>query len=181
MPRASRKGVPSVIRTESGFYSFNKTQAFLRFSLCREALSQKKRFTVKYKHIYQEGTIAEQYAVPEFAGAEVFNAIYNELLLLGWGSRFYNYDKRPCAEGSFYPFIRYSGHKAKNVVDQGCIWIGGRSVYPRIYLDNHYANWFKPINRSGHVRLKPFLPLGEIQTELMKLRNRKIIQSLTID
>jgi hypothetical protein len=176
-----KKNTPLRVKTDSGFYAFNKTQAFLRFSLCKEALSQNKRFILRYKHVYQAGVTPEFFAVDKFIDNDVFDAIYQQIDTLGWGSRFYNYDKQVCVEGSFYPFIRYSGRKVKNVVDQGCIWIGGRSVYPRIYVDNSYCRWFKPIDKAGNIRLKPFLPLSDIQQELSKLRNQKIIDSLESD
>jgi len=83
------------------------------------------------------------------------------------------------AEGAFFPFVRtrFNSHQA---IDEGCIWIGNRSEYPLIYVQNCVAKWVCPYSKCGFVRTEPFLPVDEARKILPRLMNRVIYPDLEV-
>lgn len=96
----------------------------------------------------------------DYISPAVFDERYLEITCkLGWSGTTTNYDKTNCVEGGFFPFARYRGKRGSALIDTGCIWIGNRYCYPKIFVDNDLAWWDDPYDTRGEVARDPFLPL----------------------
>lgn len=145
---------------EQGFLEFNKQQTNLRWRLCKEAL-QSDRFSIKLKGCYTSTLQIAEHSTLFFNSHNEFDVFYTRILALGWGCKYEMYLSNPSPEGAFYPFNRFS-YGSRELVDSGCIWIGTRSSYPRIKVENRYCKWYFPMNLSGIVIKEPFAPFREI-------------------
>jgi hypothetical protein len=106
-----------------------------------------------------------------------FDNIYTNISALGWGSQYKNYMEETVPEGAFFPFVRMR-RRSKLIVDTGCIWIGSRGSYPRIYVDNRFCRWYFPMSLSGVVIREAFVPFGEIRLHANWLKSEKSIRVL---
>lgn len=148
--------------------------------LCREALSNNKCYTTRFKNIYCSSAEIEKSSIKEFSDTTTFTHRYFELQQIAWGGLYEDYDKIACPVGAFFPFVRtkFNSHQP---VDEGCVWIGNMTSYPLIYVANNIARWVSPYSASGLVRKEPFLPFAEIKKILPKLMNRVSYPDLQVD
>jgi hypothetical protein len=110
-----------------------------------------------------------------------FSDIYARVSALGWGSKFQDYMSSTVPEGSFFPFVRMRKRGrgvVREIIDTGCIWIGSRGSYPRIYVGNRFCKWYYPMSFSGRVLKEPFVPFGEIRLHMNYLKSEKTIKML---
>lgn len=171
--RRNRNGPNYNLRlTELGGYAFSLTQTDVRFALCRESLLFEKGISIGLKRIYGSFKDIELCAVTEFNSVDELSTRYDRLNALGYGGEFAKYDKQYCPEGALFPFVRYRGLKKIEVVDEGCIWVGNRFEYPRIFVANEVANWVCPYSEGGTVRVDPFRPYYQVIGMMSKLMNK---------
>ena len=168
-----RNEYSTVHQTQSGHFIFNKMQSQARLRLCKDAL-RGIRCWLRFKDIYRSQEEAAKYAIQTFIGPETFDAHLQEIECeLGWNGKSNSYENAGLAEGGFYPFARCKGSHGANLIDMGCIWIGNRHCYPRIYVDNELAWWDEPYDLNGELAQFPFLPYSELHSKMHKLRNAK--------
>lgn len=111
-------------------------------------------------------------SILEFDSVDELSNRYLRLNELGYGGEFEKYDKQYCPEGALYPFVRVRGRKKYEIIDTGCIWVGTRFEYPRIFVDNDVANWLCPYSQGGSVRIDPFRPYFQVIQIMPKLMNK---------
>jgi len=165
--------------SETGALLFTETQTKKRFALCKEALTNKKRYSLRIKDIYESQEDVERNAMKEFQILGLFTDRYFQLQQRAWGGVYFDYNNFAAAEGAFFPFVRtrFNSHQA---IDEGCIWIGNRSEYPLIYVQNCVAKWVCPYSKCGFVRTEPFLPVDEARKILPRLMNKVIYPDLEV-
>lgn len=156
---------------ESGHFYFSLAQTESRFALCKEALLYERVVNLKFKKIYGSMRDVELCSIAEYESVGELSARYNKLDQLAYGGEFEKYDKQYCPEGALYPFVRVKGRKNYEIVDTGCIWVGTRFEYPRIFVDNDIANWLVPYSPGGFVRKDPFRPYAQVIQIMSKLTN----------
>jgi hypothetical protein len=144
-----------------GFPVFNKSQARLRWRLCKDAL-RSDLHSIQVKECYEDKLEMFHHSSLEFFSHEDFNEKYTRIRALGWNCKWAKYLSDTVPEGSFFPFVRFNQNKSR-LIDTGCIWIGSRSSYPRIYVDNNYCKWYFPINLTGEIIWEPFVPFSELK------------------
>lgn len=166
--------------SESGRLLFTETQTKKRFALCREALSNNKKYTTRFKDIYESQEEIERYAVKEFAMPMQLTRNYFELHQRAWGGIYFNENKIASVEGAFFPFVR-TRFNSYEPIDEGCVWIGNMSSYPLIYVHNNVAKWACPYSKTGFVRKEPFLPFAEAKKILPRLMNKAIYPDLEVE
>lgn len=159
-------------RTELGGYAFSLTQTDIRFALCKESLLFEKSVSIGLKKIYGSIRDIELCAITECDSVDELADRYEKLNALGYGGEFAKYDKQYCPEGALFPFVRFKGRKNLELIDEGCIWIGSRFEYPRIFVANEVANWLCPYSQGGTVRIDPFRPYFQVVQILPKLMNK---------
>lgn len=182
MKKASKKRTEKatgIFELKTGEVVFSKSQSKLRFQMCKEALGSP-AYKIKFKYCYEDLEEMQSHACGAFVSHEVFDSIYHSTDSLGWRSKFYDYSNEACVEGSFFPFIRSKG-KVSNLVDTGCIWIGARNSYPRIFVDNTFCRWYFPIDSAGNIVTKAFLPYRDAVNYSSYLTNDLIISMLEGD
>jgi hypothetical protein len=147
--------------------------------LCREALSNDKAYTTRFKQVYDFQSQMEKAAIKDFSSEHEFTNRYFKLQQLGWGGVYEDYTRIPCAEGVFLPFVRtrFNSHQP---IDEGCVWLGNLATYPLIYVANNIARWISPYSRGGFVRKEPFLPYAEARKILPRLMNKVIYPDLDV-
>lgn len=159
---------------------FTESQTKKRIMLCREALSNDKAYTTRFKNIYDSRIQIEESSIKEFYSIDLFTSRYFLLQQMGWGGLYEDYAKTASPLGAFYPFVRtkFNSHQP---VDEGCVWIGNLSTYPLIYVANNIARWVSPYSNGGLVRKEPFLPSAEIKKILPRIMNRVRYPDLQAD
>lgn len=115
----------------------------------------------------------------EFEIAGLFTDRYFQLQMRGWGGVYTSYDQSALPEGAFLPFVR-TRFNSQAPVDEGCIWIGSFSEFPRIYVANNVAKWVCPYSKSGYVITEVFLPYAEARKILPRLADRRIYPDLDV-
>ena len=150
-----------------------------RLHLCREALSNNKSYTTRFKDIYESLEEIENNAMKEFEIAGLFTDRYFQLQMRGWGGVYTSYDQSALPEGAFLPFVR-TRFNSQTPVDEGCIWIGSFSEFPRIYVANNVAKWVSPYSKSGYVITEVFLPYAEARKIVSRLSNKRIYPDLDV-
>lgn len=165
--------------SENGTLLFTETQTKRRFALCREALGNDKSYTFRVKCIYSSLTHVEENAIVDIDKIHLFTQKYFELNQLAWGGKYMDYEKFAAPVGAFFPFVR-TRFKSHQPIDEGCIWIGGISEFPRIYVSNTIAKWICPYSKCGFVRKEPFLPMAEARKILPRLMNRVIYPDIDV-
>ena len=157
---------------------FSEAQTRARINYCRDSLAGEKRLTIRLKNIYYHGDIwPEHYAKDSFNNNLEFDRIYAALFDLPFNG-YLRIDKGFIAPiGSFWPWVRFY-QKSYNVIDCGCLWIGSKSSYPRIWVDNQYSQeWWLPIDYAGNCLWQGFLPrvlIGDLKENLISdiVRNK---------
>lgn len=148
---------------------FTSSQTENRFALCKKALCPDRTLSLKVKDCYQSEAEAQKFCKLKFLSEDFFMLSLEKVQQLGWGGRYLM--PKYALEGAFYPFVRcFSGCRP---IDTGCIWIGTRHEYPRIYVDNRVANWICPYSRMGHIIVEPFEPLHRVIENWSKLANKR--------
>ena len=150
-----------------------------RLHLCREALSNNKSYTTRFKDIYESLEEIENNAMKEFEIAGLFTDRYFQLQMRAWGGVYTSYDQSALPEGAFLPFVR-TRFNSQTPIDEGCIWIGSFSEFPRIYVANSIAKWVSPYSKSGYVITEVFLPYAEARKILPRLADRRIYPDLDV-
>lgn len=158
---------------------FTEAQTKKRFAICKSALSNNKKYSVRLKSIYESQAEIEKYSIQKFEFAAKFTDNYFHLAQRAWGGEYFAYDKTCATEGAFYPFVRtvFNSHRP---IDEGCIWIGALDSYPLIYVANTIAMWACPYSIGGFLRCEPFLPFYEAMKILPRLQNKKIYPDLDV-
>jgi hypothetical protein len=136
---------------------------------------------LRFKKIYGSLRDIELCALTEFDSIEELSDRYERLNSLGYGGEFFKPDTVSSPEGGLYPFLRVRGRKRYEFIDSGCIWIGTKFEYPRVFVDNEIANWFCPYSPGGVVRREPFLPYAKAIQIMPRLLNRNRYADLDID
>lgn len=162
---------------ESGHPYMTQRQSVARFDLCREALAFQSNVFIRFKKLYESFAQMEEYSILDCSDSSVLNDKYLQLYELGYGGEFSRYDKFTCPEGALFPFVRLKGRKKFEFIDTGCIWIGTKFDYPRIFVDNSVANWLNPYSHTGFVRTDPFLPYFQV----IKIKHKFTSESLYPD
>jgi hypothetical protein len=142
-------------------------------------LSNNKSYTTRFKDIYESLEEIENNAMKEFEIAGLFTDRYFQLQMRGWGGVYTNYDQSALPEGAFLPFVR-TRFNSQTPVDEGCIWIGSFSEFPRIYVANNVAKWVSPYSNSGYVATEVFLPYAEARKIVSRLSNKRIYPDLDV-
>lgn len=175
----SRKNKLHLKYSESGAILFTEQQTKKRFAICRTALTNNKKYSLRLKRIYRSQREIEEVALRKFETVTRFTDHYLHLAQLGWGGEYFNYDKTCATEGAFYPFVRtrFNSHQP---IDEGCVWIGALDCYPLIFVANTIAQWICPYSPGGFLRTEPFLPYHEALKILPRLMNRKIYPDLDV-
>jgi len=150
-----------------------------RLHLCREALSNNKSYTTRFKDIYESLEEVENNAMKEFEIAGLFTDRYFQLQMRAWGGVYTSYDQSALPEGAFLPFVR-TRFNSQTPVDEGCIWIGSFEEFPRIYIANSIAKWVSPYSGMGFVRVEPFLPYAEARKILPRLADKRMYPDLDV-
>lgn len=163
--------------SETGTLLFTEAQTKRRFALCREAITCKKKYSLRIKKIYINQLDLEKYCLKSYVSEVEFTKRYFELYQRAWGGEYFIPEKFAAAEGAFFPFVRtrFNSHQP---IDEGCIWIGSANEYPLIYVANNIARWVCPYSAGGHVRTEPFLPYAEARKILPRLMNKRIYPDL---
>jgi hypothetical protein len=162
--------------TPFGWPLFTASQTDIRLALCRRALCPDRSLALRFKDCYESDSVVQQFCKLEFLAPQYFAENLLRVGELGWGGRYKV--PRVALEGAFYPFIRcVVGHRP---VDQGCIWIGTKHDYPRIFVNNHVADWLCPYSSSGHVMTEPFEPLPRVIANWGRLSNPRIFPCLLL-
>lgn len=167
--------------SESGRILFTATQTKRRLSLCKEALSNNKSYSIRFKDIYKSQVDIENKSIPHSGVLHLFTERYFELQQRAWGGAYKLFNSGfASAEGAFFPFVRtkFNSHMP---VDEGCIWIGSMTAYPLIYVQNGIAKWVCPYSKMGFVRKEPFLPFAEARSILPRLMNKAIYPDLNVE
>lgn len=157
---------------DSGHFYFSLAQVENRFALCKESLLYDRSVVLRYKKIYGSMRDMELCSITEFESVSELSARYDKLNQIGYGGEFERYDKQYCPEGALILFVRVKGRRKYEIVDTGCIWLGSRFEYPRIFVDNDVANWLCPYSPGGFARKDPFRPYYQVIQILPKLMNR---------
>lgn len=132
--------------------------------------------TVKFKDCYESDSIAQRFCKLEFLYGEYFTENLKKIDELGWGGVFAT--PKFALEGAFYPFIRcLQRHRPTDI---GCIWIGTKHEYPRIFVDNRVADWICPYSKMGHIMTEPFEPLGNVLTNWNRLSDKRMYPCLDL-
>jgi hypothetical protein len=176
----TRRGNQFLYRySESGGILFSETQTKKRFALCKEALSSNKKYSTRFKYIYESQQDIEKVAITTDDDIDQFTLKYFQLQQFAWGGLYSTYKDFCSPVGAFYPFVRtrFNSHQA---IDEGCIWIGGIDSFPLIYVANNIAKWVCPYSVGGFVRTEPFLPYAEARKILPRLANKKIYPDLDV-
>jgi len=165
--------------SENGSILFTEAQTKKRFALCKEALSNDKAYTLRVKDIYSSLLEIEENAIHNIDKMYLFTERYFQISQLAWGGKYIDYNKISSPIGAFFPFVRtrFNSHQP---IDEGCIWIGGFSEFPRIYVGNNVAKWVCPYSKCGFVRKEPFLPAAEARKILPRLMNKVIYPDLDV-
>lgn len=159
-----------------GWPLFTSTQTDNRFSLCRKALCPTRKLTIKIKDCYSSDPQIQGLCKLKFLSEDYFDINLAKVEQLAWGGKFTTH--KYALEGAFYPFVRcIERHRP---IDTGCIWIGTRHEYPRIYVDNLVANWLCPYSKMGYVLTEPFEPLHRVIENWGKLANRTLYPFLNL-
>jgi hypothetical protein len=136
------------------------------------------RSFIRLKQVYAGQQEIEKWAITEYSHPRLFDEHLLSLECeLGWNGGTHAYHNSPCVEGSFYPFVRYRGISGSSILDTGCIWIGNRYCFPRIYVDNTLAWWDEPYDKKGEIARDPFLPyfaLAEKLQSFLSKNSRKL-------
>jgi hypothetical protein len=156
-----------------------QAQVKKRLSLCREALSNDKSYSTRFKSIYESGEDVERNAMKEFEIAGLFTDRYFQLQQRAWGGIYVNYDQTELPEGAFLPFVRtrFNSHAP---IDEGCVWIGSSTEFPLIYVANSIAKWACPYSKMGFVRTEPFLPFHEARKVIQRLSDKRLYPDLDV-
>lgn len=160
----------------TGWPMFTATQTDNRIALCRKALCPDRSLTLKFKNCYESELVAERYCKLRFLYGEYFTEHLKKINELGWGGEY----KVPkiAPEGAFYPFVRcLERHRPADV---GCIWIGTKHDYPRIYVNNMVADWLCPYTKMGHILTEPFALLGDVIQNWRRLSDKRLFPSLDL-
>lgn len=162
--------------TKDGWPLFTANQTDIRIALCRKALCIDRSLRIKFKDCYESDSAIVRHCKLKFLYGEYFTCNLSKINELGWGGVF----KTPsqALEGAFYPFVRYI-HGSKPI-DTGCIWIGTKHEYPRIYVDNMVADWLCPYSKMGYVMTEPFEPLYRVIQNWRRLANRRLYPGLLL-
>lgn len=163
-------------RSSTGWPVFSSTQTDNRIALCRKALCPNRSLTIKFKDCYDSLSSVESLCKLKFIYAEYFAEHFKKVNELGWGGRFSV--PRNAHEGAFYPFIRCM--ERHRPVDSGCVWIGTRHEYPRIYVNNHVADWLCPYSRMGYILTEPFEPLSKVIANWDRLCDKRFYPDLDL-
>jgi hypothetical protein len=132
--------------------------------------------TVKFKDCYESELVAEKYCKLEFIYGEYFTEHLKKVNELAWGGLYRVPKNAP--EGAFYPFIRcLERHRP---TDTGCIWIGTKHEYPRIYVNNLVADWLCPYTKMGHILNEPFAPIGDVIQNWQRLSDKRLFPNLDL-
>jgi hypothetical protein len=166
---------------ESGHYYFSLTQTDNRFALCRACLRFDAKVTIKFKRIYGSMLDVERCSIVKYENLKQLTERYQAIDELAFGGEFYRYDKEYCPEGAFFPFIRATGKTRLEIIDTGCIWLGTKFEYPRVFVDNDVANWLSGYSPGGYPRIKPFLPYDKVIDILPKLMHKKNYSDIELD
>lgn len=166
--------------SESGKILFTENQTKQRFALCKEALSCNKKYTTRFKDIYESRAEIEDHVVTDLVTVDALTDKYFDLQMRAWGGVYIEYGRFSSPVGAFYPFVRtrFNSHQA---IDEGCVWIGGLSEYPLIYVNNNIAKWISPYSPGGYVRKEPFLSAPEAKKILPRLTNKAIYPDLDVE
>ena len=175
----SRKAKLHLLYSESSHILFTQEQTKKRFAICRTALTNNKKYSLRLKKIYTSQQEIEDFSLQKLESVTKFTDVYFELAQRAWGGQYFAYDKTCATEGGFYPFVRtrFNSHQP---VDEGCIWIGGIDSYPLIFVANTVAQWICPYSPGGFLRTEPFLPYHEALKILPRLMNKKIYTDLDV-
>lgn len=166
--------------SDSGHFYFSRTQTDNRFSLCRECLIFEKGIKVRLRRIYGSIADVEKCSIVEPSNVLDLHNRYVSLAMLADGGEYCKYDKELCPEGALFPFVR-TKTASLAPVDTGCIWIGTRFEYPKIFVDNEVARWLSPYSPGGFPRVDPFRPYFQISDFLPKLMNKAWHPDLNIN
>jgi len=166
--------------SDDGHFYFSRTQADNRFALCRECLRFKKSTKVRFRRIYGSLKDIEKCSIVEYSSVYVLHERYLRLAGLADGGEYWRYDQDYCPEGSFFPFVRTSA-ASYAPIDTGCIWLGTRFEYPRIFVSNEVAKWISPYSPGGFPRVDPFRPYFQVIDILPRLMNKARYPDLDID
>lgn len=159
-----------------GWPLFTSTQTDTRLALCKKALCPDRRMLIRIKDCYESEAVAQTFCKLEFTCEDDFDYVLGRINHLAWGGK---YAKHKFAlEGGFYPFVRCI--ELHRPLDVGCIWIGTRHEYPRIYVDNLVARWVCPYSKMGHVMIEPFEPLDKVIQNWEKLADYRYYPCLSL-
>lgn len=160
----------------TGWPLFTSSQTDNRIALCRKSLCPDRSLTLKFKDCYESDSILQGLCKLSFVYGEYFTEHLKRIAELGWGGRY----KVPkfAHEGAFYPFIRCV--EGCRPVDSGCIWIGTKHDYPRIYVDNRVADWLCPYSGMGHILTEPFEPLSKVIANWDRLADKRFYPGLDL-
>lgn len=160
----------------TGWPLFTSSQTDNRIALCRKALCPNRSLTLKFKDCYESNFVAEKFCKIKFIYAEYFTEHLKKVSELGWGGLYKVPKLAP--EGAFYPFIRcLEKHRP---IDSGCIWMGTKAEYPRIYVDNRVADWLCPYSKMGYILTEPFEPLSSVIANWKKLSDKRLYPGLDL-
>lgn len=166
--------------SERGHYYFSLTQVDNRFALCKACLLYNNSVYLKFKGIYDTYLEIEKYAITDYTDLDQLTARYKYIDTFGYGGVHKKYDRSYCPEGALFPFIRSRARSRVDLIDTGCIWLGTRFEYPRIYVENKVATWVSGYSPGGFPRTDPFLPYDKIRDVLPKLMNKSYHSDLDI-
>lgn len=152
-----------------GWPIFTSSQTDNRFALCKKALCPDRKILLKLKDCYRSESQAQKFCRLKFLSEEHFTLNLEKIQELGWGG--IHVMPKFALEGGFYPFVRYI-NKCRPI-DMGCIWIGTRHEYPRIFVDNKVANWLCPYSKMGYIMTEPFEPLYRVIENWSRLANKR--------
>jgi hypothetical protein len=161
---------------EYGWPVFSSSQTENRLALCKRALCETRRLTIKIKDCYRSELEAQKYCKLRFVSENYFSENAAGINELAWGGMYQTL--RNGLEGGFYPFVRCI--ERNRPVDSGIIWLGTRHEYPRIYVDNLVANWLCPYSKSGSVLTEPFAPLPRVVEIWARLADRRLYPGLDL-
>jgi hypothetical protein len=166
---------------ESGHYYFTASQTDNRLALCKDCLLFERGVVIRFKKIYESLRDMEQCAILEYNDVSELHERYQRLDELAFGGEFFPYEKGCLPEGALLPFVRARGTRRYELIDTGCIFIGTKYEYPRIFVDNEVARWFSAYSPGGYARKKPFLPYPAILDVLPELMHKKNYADLNIE
>lgn len=160
----------------TGWPLFTSTQTDNRIALCKKSLCPDRSLRIKLKDCYQSDSDIEKLCKLKFIYSEYFSEHFKKVAELGWGGKF----KTPkfAHEGAFYPFVRFV--EGCRPIDQGCIWIGTKHEYPRIYVNNLVADWLSPYSGMGYILTEPFEPIGNVLNNWRRLSDKRFYPNLDL-